>query len=73
MGHVRLVAEKLETVAGSIMEKAKNVYRSTENLSQHRAGRIRMLIDSSFHLKSRTSVLKSSESVKVDAENINLG
>jgi len=69
----RLTAEKLETVAGSIVEKAKNVYRSTENLSQHRAGRIRMLIDKSFHLNSKTAVLKSKEKVKVDAEKIHLG
>jgi len=69
----RLIAEKLETAAGSIIEKAKNVYRSTENLSQHRAGRIRMLIDTSFHLKSKNSILKSKEKVKVDAEKIHLG
>ena len=71
--NVRLIAEKLETIVGSIIERAKNVYRLTENLSHHRAGRIRMLIDTSFHLKSKNSILKSEEKVKVDAEKIHLG
>lgn len=69
----RLIAEKIETAADSIVEKAKNFYRTTENLSQHRAGRIRMLINTSFHLNSKISVLKSKEKVKVDAKKIHLG
>ena len=73
IGSVRLVTEKLETTAASIIEKAKDTYRTTENLSQIKAGRMRMLINRTFHLGSKTAVIKAKDDVKVKGEKIHLG
>ncbi len=73
MGSARMVVDRLETAANSIIEKAKNTYRSTENLNQVKAGRMRMLIDATFHLKSNTTILKAKDDVKVKGEKIHLG
>ncbi len=73
MGDARLVVDRLETAANSIIEKAKNTYRSTENLNQLKAGRMRMLINSTFHLKSKSSIIKAKDDVKVKGEKIHLG
>lgn len=73
IGSVRLVVDKLETTASSIIEKAKNTYRTTENLNQVKAGRMRMLIDRTFHIGSKTTVIKAKDDVKVKGEKIHLG
>ena len=71
--YARIIAEKVETIADTVIEKTKNSYRSTENLTQHKAGRMRMLIDSTFHLKSRNSVLKAKKDIKIKSDKIHLG
>jgi hypothetical protein len=73
IGSARLIVDKLETTASSIIEKTKNAYRTTENLNQVKAGRMRMLIHSTFHLGSRSSIIKAKEDVKVKGEKIHLG
>lgn len=73
IGQARVVADRLETTAGTIIENAEDTYRSAENLSQVRAGRMRTLIRSTFHLSSKTSIIKASDDVKVKGENIHLG
>ncbi|MBC2714112.1 MAG: DUF3540 domain-containing protein [Desulfobacteraceae bacterium] len=70
---VKLVAGKLETTASSIIEKAINTYRTTENLNQVKAGRMRMLIHKTFHLKSKSSIIKAEDDVKIKGEKIHLG
>ena len=70
---VLLNTEKLETRAQNIISKCKNIYQSVEGLSQLKADRFKALISSSYHLKSKKSVLKSEEDFKVRAERINLG
>jgi len=72
-GSVKLIADKVETTVSSIIEKAKNTYRTTENLSQVKAGRMRMLIHKTFHLGSKTTIIKAEDDVKVKGEKIHLG
>lgn len=69
----RWVADRVETVAGSIVEKAKNVYRTVERLSQLRAGRVRTKVDSSYHLKADQAFMKTKGDFKVDGRQIHLG
>lgn len=69
----KLIAGKLTTIANSITEKAKNVYKTVEQLSQLRAGRMRTLVDSSFHLKAKKTYMKAEESFKINADKIHLG
>jgi hypothetical protein len=70
---IKTIAEKIETTAGLIIEKTKASYRSSEELTQVQAGRLRMLIDRALHIKSKHIVMKSEEDVKIKAEKINLG
>lgn len=73
IGSAKLIVDKLETTASSIIEKTKNAYRTTENLNQVKAGRMRMLIHSTFHLKSKSAIIKAEDDVKVKGEKIHLG
>lgn len=70
---LRLTAERIETAAHSIVEKAKNVYRTVEHLTQLRTGRLRTLVSSTFHFKSRKAFLKAEQDYKIKAEKIHLG
>ncbi|MBL4608677.1 MAG: DUF3540 domain-containing protein [Pseudomonadales bacterium] len=69
----QLLVDKLSTVANTISEKAKNVYRSAEELTQLKTGRMRTLVASTFHLKAKNSYIKSQEDFKVNADKIHLG
>ncbi len=63
----------LSVTADQIIQNAKDVYSTVANLSQLRAGRVRTLVESSFHLKSRHTHMKSEMDFKVQAEKIYLG
>ena len=73
IAYTQLLLGKLETVAKSIFEKAKNVYKTVEQLSQLKTGRMRTLVDSTYYIKTKKSVLKSEEDFKVKANKIHLG
>jgi Protein of unknown function (DUF3540) len=73
IGDVQFVARKIETVADTVMARAKNVYRTISQLSQLKAGRQRTLIENSCHMKARKTILKSETDFKVKAEKIHLG
>lgn len=69
----QLVADRVSTVANTVTEKAQNVYRTVEQLAQLKAGRMRTLVASTFHLKAKKTTMKSQEDFKVNAEKIHLG
>jgi len=69
----QLIVGKLSTIANSITEKAKNVYKTVEQLTQLKTGRMRTLVDSTFHLKAKKAFMKSQEDFKVKADKIHLG
>lgn len=69
----QLIVGKLSTIANSITEKAKNVYKTVEQLSQLKAGRMRTLVESTFHMKAKKTYMKSQEDFKVNANKIHLG
>jgi hypothetical protein len=73
IGYVKLIAERMETISQSIIEKAKNVFRTVEQLSQLKTGRMRTLVDSTFHFKAKKAFLKAEEDYKIKAEKIHLG
>lgn len=68
-----LIAGKLTTIAKSITQKAINVYKTVEQLSQLRTGRMRTLVGSTFHLKAKKSYMKAEEDFKINADKIHLG
>lgn len=69
----QLIVGQLSTVANTVTEKAKNVYRTVEHLSQLKTGRMRTLVESTFHLKAKKTMMKSQEDFKVNADKIHLG
>ena len=71
--HATIKADKLETRTRSIINKTKNLYQSVENLAQLKTGRLKTLIEKTYHMKSKSTVLKSEEDFKIKANKINLG
>lgn len=71
--HIRMVMERFETLAGNVIHKAKNVYRTVERLTQLRTGRLRTLVDETCQLKSKNAFVKTDEDFKVRADQIYLG
>jgi hypothetical protein len=73
VGAVKMTARRIEVLAECVIEKAKNVYRTVEELLQSRAGRMRTLVRGFCHLKARKAFFKTDEEFKVDGEKIHLG
>jgi hypothetical protein len=73
ISYVRLVMDRLESLADNVIAKAKNVYRTVEALTQLRTGRLRILVDATYQLKSKKAMLKTEEDFKLRAEKIYLG
>ena len=69
----RWIIDRMETVAETLVEKARNAYRTIEQLTQLRTGRMRTLVDQTFQFKSRKAFLKSEEDFKIRGEKIHLG
>lgn len=69
----KLIIGKIETTANDIFCKAKNIYNTVDELTQIKTKRMRTLIKSSLHLKSKNSYLKSDEDFKINAKKIHLG
>jgi hypothetical protein len=65
--------DRLETIAVTVMAKARNIYRTVEELSQVRAGRMRTMVAKTFHFKSKKAFVKAEEDYKIKAEKIHLG
>jgi hypothetical protein len=63
----------LETTATRIIERARNVYRETEELSQTKAGRMRLVVKETFHLLGKRALFRAEKDVRVDGEKIYLG
>jgi hypothetical protein len=71
--NIRLVAKKMETLVETIMEKATNVYRAVEKLTQLKTGRMRTLVEGTSHLITRKAFYKAEEDFKIKGEKIHLG
>ena len=69
----RWIIERMETLVETLVEKARNAYRTVEQLAQLRTGRLRTLVDQTFQFKSRKAFLKSEEDFKIKGEKIHLG
>jgi hypothetical protein len=70
---VKQKAGEIETDAGRIVERAKDVYREVEGLSQTRAGRVRLLAEHALTLFGESAELAADEDVKIKGEKIYLG
>lgn len=71
--NVKLIMERLESTANTVIEKAKNIYKTVEGLSQLKAGRLRTIVNASWQFKSKKAFLKAEEDFKIKGEKIHLG
>lgn len=69
---VRNVVKVLDTRAGRIVERARDVYRETEGLSQTRAGRLRLVAQKAVQIVGENALLKARDRMKVKGERIHL-
>jgi hypothetical protein len=73
ISNVRVIMERLETFTNNVIDKARNVYKTVEGLTQLRTGRMRTLVDETYQLKSKKAFLKSEGDFKVRGDKIYLG
>lgn len=69
----RWIVDKLETIAGTVMERAKNLYRSVEQLAQLRTGRMRTFVEETYQFRSKNAYVKAEKDYKIKADQIHLG
>jgi hypothetical protein len=69
---LKTAAGVVETSAGRILERAKNVYREVEELSQTRAGRLRLVAEKTVSLLGQRAVVKAKEDVKIKGDKVYL-
>lgn len=73
VGWLKTVADRSETVARIVIERADNAYRTVKELAQLTAGRARAFVDSIYHFKAGKAYLKSDEDFKIQGDKIHLG
>lgn len=73
LGRARWVYDRLETVVTRLFERARNVYRYTEQLHQTKAGRVRTIVAGDYRVRGKRIDLGAQADVKIDGERINLG
>jgi hypothetical protein len=69
---VRERAEVVERTAGRVVERAREVYRDVEELSQTRAGRLKLVADRALTALGRSTLVKAREDVKIKGDKIYL-
>lgn len=71
--NIHLITSKLETLAKTIVEKTTDSFRTVKNLSLLKAFRKRTVLEGSYHLKSKSAILKTEKDFKVKSDKIHLG
>ncbi|MEZ6138052.1 MAG: DUF3540 domain-containing protein [Pirellulaceae bacterium] len=72
-GSVRIVAQTIESVADTLIRKAKNSFARVTGLWQVKSEQISCESRSSMHLKSKNAYIKSEDDMKIDGQQIHLG
>lgn len=70
---VRERADVVERTAGRVVERAREVFRDVEELSQTRAGRLKLVAETALTILGTSTMVKAREEVKVTGEKIYLG
>lgn len=69
----KLIVNRFESAFQTLTEKARNAFRTVEQLTQLRAARIRTLVESTYFFRARKAFIKSEEDYKIRAGKIHLG
>lgn len=73
LGEATVVASRLETAADRVFERARNVFRSVEDLHQLTAGRVRDVVRGGWQIRAGHAALDAEQDVKIDGKSIHLG
>lgn len=70
---VRQLAGVLDVRVTRLIERAHDVYREAEGLSQTRAGRLKLFARGTLHAFGKRALLKAEQDLKLDGDKIHLG
>ena len=68
-----IVARRFESTVRTLVSRARNFYQKIDQLAQQKAGRVRTLVEGSYHVKAENTIMKADKDYKVNAEKIHLG
>ena len=71
--NIKVTSNRAELITETLISRCKNVYQSVEELCQLCSGRLRMIIQSTWHSRSQNTYLNTKEDFKVKADQIHLG
>jgi len=69
----KLLADRVDVVADSMRTRAQYVFQSVEKLLETKTGRLRTLVDSTYHLLSGEVKVKAKKDVSIDGKMLYLG
>lgn len=70
---VRTVAGRLESIATSVVSRARRVVRRVDEVELLTAGRLRTLVAGAFTIKAHRAALDAEDDVKIQGKRIHLG
>jgi hypothetical protein len=73
LGTLDLLALRVETAARTMAVKTQDLYRRVSGVLETRAGRVRSLVEGTYHLKAGAAVVRAERDIDMDAEKIRLG
>lgn len=73
VGKLMLLAQSVHSVVGRLVQKAKNSFRTIENLDQTQAGRVRLQVAERYSVSAKHASVIADGQVKIDGEKIDLG
>lgn len=73
LGRIVSVADSVESVAQRVVQRADRVYRFIAEAEQVRARYLEWAAEVAVNIKSKTTIMRSSELTKIDGQQIHLG
>lgn len=73
LDEAKLTVSRMETAAEQIFERAKDVFRTVEDLHQVKAGRSRTIVKNGYFVRGGHTTIEAAEDVKIDGKQIHLG
>jgi len=71
--NVTTIAEKIDTVAKTLLQKLKNSIRTIEGVDQTNAQDAITTVRNLYSLRSRQAAILARKDIKIDAERIHMG
>lgn len=73
INQVHTIADTVEMVAGNLLHKLKNSFRSIQGVDQSQAKDVIHTVENLYSLRSKQSAILAKKDIKVDAERIHMG